>query len=81
MVEAHRMTEYMAEGLAAIQLHMGQALDLELPEQYSTCQVVGLRIVLLLKMVAVGMHGMMYPQQVALAVAAVAANPMEGEAV
>ena len=54
MVEAHRITLQLAEVLAGDQLHLHQALDLELPEQYSTCQVLGLRLLLLLQMVAVG---------------------------
>ena len=79
-MEEHRITLYMAEGLAGNQLQFGQALDLELPEQYSTCQVVGGRMVLLLllQMVAVGVEGLLITPQVALA-AAVAAAPDTSE--
>ena len=56
-MEEHRITLRLAEGLAGNQLCFGQAVDLELPEQYSTCQVVGLRLYLmLLQMVAVGVE-------------------------
>ena len=54
-MEAHRITIQLAEVLAGNQLHLRQALELELPEQYSTCQALGLRLILLLQMVAVGM--------------------------
>ena len=54
-MDAHRITLHLAEGLAGNHLHLSKAMELELPEQYSTCQVVGLRLLLLLlKMVAVG---------------------------
>ena len=80
MVEEHRITLHLAEGLAVNQLHLGQALDLELPEQYSTCQVMGLRLMLLLQMVAVGVEGVL-TNQVALAAAAAAAHPWEDQAI
>jgi len=57
-VEVHRITLQLAVGLAGNQLYFGRGLDLELPEQYSTCQVVGLRLLLLLQMVAVGVEGL-----------------------
>ena len=74
LVEAHRITLQLAEVLAGDQLHLHQALDLELPEQYSTCQVVGVGLrLIMLKMVAVGVAAV----QVALVAleAAVAEEP------
>ena len=74
MVEEHRITLKLAEVLAGNQLHLRKALELELPEQYSTCQVMGLRLMLLLQMVAVGVEGLLLTNQVALAAAAAAAK-------
>ena len=82
-MEERRITLRLEEGLAGNQLHILQALDLELPEQYSTCRVLGLRLVLLLllQMVAVGTEGILTPHQVALAAAAAAANTEEDQAI
>ena len=77
MVEEHRITLQLAEVLAVDQLHLCQALDLELPEQYSTFQVVGLRLILALQMVAVGGEGILTNHQLALVALAAAAAAQE----
>ena len=80
-MEAHRITLQLAEVLAGDQLHLHQALELEPPEQYSTCQVVGLGLrLIMLKMVAVGMDRILAAHQVELAAAAAAAAAAEDQA-
>ena len=70
-MEVHRITLQLAEGLAGCQLQLFQGRGLELPEQYSTCQVAGLlRLMLMLQMVAVGVEDLLTAHQVALEVAA-----------
>ena len=67
------MTLQLAEVLAENQFYLNKALDLELPEQYLTCQALGLRLMLMLQMAAVGMEVLVTAHQVELAaVAAVA---------
>ena len=80
-MDAHRITLQLAEVLAGNQLHLHQALELEPPEQYSTCQVLGLRLMLLLQMVAVGVaaHQVELVELVALEAAAAAAAAASAE--
>ena len=85
-MEERRITLRLEEGLAGNQLHILQALDLELPEQYSTCLARGLRllrliILMLLQMVAVGTERLITPHQVALAAAAAAPKTKEDQAI
>ena len=76
-MEAHWITLQLAEVLAGNQLHLHQALELEPPEQYSTCQVVGVGLrLIMLKMVAVGVSAVKVTL-VALEAAAPAAEPAE----
>ena len=77
MVEERRITLQLAEVLAENQFSLNKALDLELPEQYLTCQALGLRLMLMLQMAAVGMEALLTPHQVELAVAAAAATAAE----
>ena len=72
-MDTHCITLHLAEGLAVNQLHLHQALELEPPEQYSTCQVVGLGLrLIMLQMVAVGVAVQVTLVALEAAVAAVA---------
>ena len=73
-MDAHWITLHLAEVLAGNQLHLHQALELEPPEQYSTCQVVGFGLrLIMLQMVAVGVAAVQVAL-VALEAAAAAAT-------
>ena len=71
-MEACRITLQLEEVLAENQLYLIQALDLEMLEQYLTCQALGLRLLMLLQMAAVGMELLVTAHQVELAAAAAA---------